>query len=122
MASRLWTWVKNLVDGQTARTDPINVQFQQIDGAFALTAAELNRSFRFSAGADPGNAFLLAHTPAQRANQITGFDQAGNPQLRSGTFTWRNNWAATTFYNANDMVIGPSAAPHYSSLYVCVVA
>jgi hypothetical protein len=122
MASRLWTWVKNLVDGQTARTDPINLQLQQIDGAFALAAAELDRSFRFSAGAAPGNAFLLSHTPAQRALQLLGFDQVGNPGLRSGTFTWRGSWTAATFYNANDMVIGPAAAPHYSSLYVCAIA
>lgn len=121
MASRFWVWVKNLVDGQTARTDPINAQFAQIDAAFALAASEINRGFRFAAGSDPGDAFLLQQSLTQRANQILGFDANGVPQLRSGTFTWRSGWTAATAFNVNDMVIGPAAAPYYSSLYTCVV-
>lgn len=119
MASRLWTWTRNLVDGQTARTDPLNVQFEEIQAAFDKTAAELQQTFRFPS-ASPGEAlFKFDVTAAQRANQLLGFDANGVPQLRSGTFTWRGNWAQGQLYRVNDMVRAPSA--NWNSLYVCSV-
>lgn len=119
MASRLWTWARNLVDGQTARTDPVNQQFEAIQGAFDATAAELNQAFRFPSGAPNESAFLFSATATQRANQLLGFDANGVPQLRSGTFTWRGNWAGAQLYRVNDAVRAPNA--NWNSIYVVTV-
>lgn len=119
MASRFWTWAKNLVDGQTARTDPINSQFGEIQGAFDKVAAELNQAFRFPSGTPAEAAFKFDVTAAQRANQLLGFDANGNPQLRSGTFTWRGNWAGAQLYRVNDVVRAPAA--NWNSIYVVMV-
>lgn len=116
MASRLWTWIKNLADGQTARTDPINQQFEAIQGALDKAAAELNQSFRFPSGVPNESAFKFDVTAQQRANQLLGFDTNGLPQLRSGTFTWRGNWSSNGLYRVNDVVRAPAA--NWNSIYV----
>lgn len=119
MANRLWNHIKTLVDGQTARTDPINVHLDAIAAGFDATSAELQQGFRFPVGAPEEAVFRFDQTPAQRANQLLGFDANGQPQLRSGTFTWRGNWAGAGFYRVNDVVRGPVA--NWSSLYICTV-
>lgn len=119
MANRFWNHQKTLIDGQTARTTPINEHLDQIAAGFDKAAAELQQTFRFPSGT-PGEAtFKFEVTAAQRANQILGFDAQGVPQLRSGTFTWRGNWAGAALYRVNDMVRAP--ATHLFSLYTVVV-
>jgi len=121
MPNRFWTHARTLVDGQTARTTPINNHLDQIDAGFQKVADEVNRAVRFTANETFGEATLqLSHTAAQRANRVVGFDTNGNVELRSGTFTWRNNWAGGQSYGVNDMVRGPSA--NFFSLYTCAVA
>jgi hypothetical protein len=117
MSSRFWTWVKNLADGQTARTDPINSQLGEIQAAFDKVAAELNQGFRFPSGVPNEGAFKFDVTAAQRANQLLGFDANGVPQLRSGTFTWRGDWTSNALYRVNDVVRAPAAA-YWNSIYV----
>lgn len=119
MASRLWTWIRNLTDGQTARTDPVNQQFEAIQGAFDATAVELQQCFRFPSGNPTEAAFKFEVTAAQRANQLLGFDANGNPQLRSGTFTWRGDWAGAQLYRVNDVVRAPAA--NWNSIYAVTV-
>jgi len=117
MASRFWTWTKNLIDGQTARTDPLNEQFSEIQGGLDKVAAELNQAFRFPSGVPNEAAFKFDVTAQQRANQLLGFDANGVPQLRSGTFTWRSNWVGGgTLYRVNDTVRAPNS--HWNSIYV----
>jgi hypothetical protein len=119
MANRWWNHQKTLQDGQTARTDPINAHLNAIAAGFDAAAAEMNRSFRFTGDTAPTEqAFQFPQTAAQRANLIIGFDSQGTPQLRSGSFTWRNNWVGAALYSVNDMVRGPAA--NYFSLYACV--
>jgi hypothetical protein len=121
MANRFWDHVKTLIDGQTARTDPINEHLDRIAAGFDAVAAELQQTFRFPSGS-PGEAtFKFDVTAAQRANLVLGFDAQGVPQVRSGTFTWRSNWASTQLYRVNDLVRAPAASPHFSSLYACIV-
>ncbi len=119
MANRFWSHIKTLVDGQTARTDPINIHLDEISAGFDKTAGELQQAFRFTAGAPGETTFRIDQTPAQRANQLLGFDANGSPELRSGTFTWRGSWAAAGFYRVNDVVRAPSG--NWFSLYVCTV-
>lgn len=119
MASRLWQWIRNLTDGQTARTDPVNQQFAEIQAAFDKAAAELNQCFRFPSGQPTEAVFKFDLTAQQRANQILGFDANGVPQVRSGTFTWRSSWASNTLYRVNDTVRAPNS--HWNSIYVVTV-
>lgn len=119
MANRFWNHQKTLIDGQTARTTPINEHLDQIAAGFDKTAAELQQTFRFPSGSPDEATFKFEVTAAQRANQVLGFDAQGVPQLRSGTFTWRGNWAATQLYRVNDMVRAP--ASHLFSLYTVIV-
>lgn len=121
MANRFWNHAKTLIDGQTARTTPINEHLDAIAAGLDKVAAELQQTFRFPSGSPDEATFKFEVTAAQRANQIIGFDANGVPQLRSGSFTWRGNWAGGQLYRVNDMVRGPSAAPHYSSLYTVIV-
>lgn len=116
MASRLWEWARNLVDGQTARTDPVNQQFESIQGAFDATAAELNQAFRFPSGNPSEGTFQFNVTAQQRANQVLGFDANGVPELRSGTFVWRGSWASAQLYRVNDVLRAPTA--NWNSIYV----
>lgn len=117
MANRFWTHEKTLVDGQTARTDPINVHLDAISAGFDASAAEQQQTFRFTSGAPDLTTFRFDATPAQRANQLLGFNAQGLPELRSGTFTWRSNWAGAGLYRVNDVVRAPSA--NWFSLYLC---
>jgi hypothetical protein len=119
MANRFWDHLKTLIDGQTARTTPINEHLDQIAAGFDKVAAELQQTFRFPSGTPDEAAFKFEVTAAQRANQIIGFDAQGVPQLRSGTFTWRGNWASSQLYRVNDMVRAPSS--HLFSLYTVIV-
>lgn len=119
MANRFWNHAKTLIDGQTARTTPINEHLDAIAAGFDKAAAELQQTFRFPSGTPGESTFKFEVTAAQRANQVLGFDANGNPQLRSGTFTWRGNWAASALYRVNDMVRAPSS--HLFSLYTIVV-
>lgn len=121
MPSRFWIHLRTLVDGQTARTTPINNHLDAIDGGFQSVASEMNRAIRFTANEEFTESKLqLAQTAAQRATRVIGFDAAGNVELRSGTFTWRGNWAGGQSYGVNDMVRAPAA--NFFSLYVCIVA
>jgi hypothetical protein len=119
MANRFWTHLKTLIDGQTARTDPVNEHLDKISAGFDSVAAELQQAFRFPSGAPGETTFKFEVTAAQRANLVLGFDAQGVPQVRSGTFTWRSNWAAGQLYRVNDMVRAPSA--NNFSLYSCIV-
>lgn len=119
MANRFWNHQKTLIDGQTARTDPINEHLDKIAAGFDNVATELQQTFRFPSGSPDESTFKFSVTAAQRANQLLGFDAQGVPQLRSGTFTWRGNWGAGQLYRVNDMVRAPSS--HLFSLYVCTV-
>jgi hypothetical protein len=119
MSRPFWQHERTLTDGQTARTDPINRHLDAIEGGFGNVAEELNRSVRFTANETFSEGTLqLPQTAAQRANTVMGFDATGTSlQLRSGTFNWRGNWAGATFYNLNDVAIGPAA--NFNSIYVC---
>lgn len=119
MANRFWNHQKTLIDGQTARTTPINEHLDQIASGFDKAATEMQQTFRFPSGTPNEAAFKFEVTAAQRANQVLGFDAQGVPQLRSGTFTWRSNWASTQLYRVNDMVRAPSS--HLFSLYTVIV-
>lgn len=118
MPSRFWTFERTIADGQWARSEPVNNTYSQIDAALASVAAELNGVFRFPSGAPGDNDFLINLTPAQRANQILGFDQNGRPQVQGGTFTWRGAWQTLRFYRVNDTIQAPESA--FLSVYVCM--
>ena len=119
-ANRFWEFITNMVAGQTARAEQVNAQFNGVEGAFGLAAAELNRCIRFMDGTPTEGSFQLTQTPAQRSNLLLGFNQAGTQiQLKSGVFTWRGDWTAATLYNVNDMVRAPTANDR--SLYICTV-
>lgn len=121
MASRFWTFAANLVSGALARAEHVNAKFTEIDGALLLIANELNRCVRFTAGSVPEETdFQIAQTPAQRANQLVGFDESGNVETRSVSFVWRSDWAVGATYAINDAVKAPAA--NFGSLYVCTVA
>lgn len=121
MPNRFWTHTRTLVDGQTARTTPINNHLDQIEAGFGNVASEINRSVRFTANESfSESALQLSQTASQRANRVIGFDTNGNVELRSGTFTWRGAWTGATNYGVNDVVRAPEA--NYFSLYVCISA
>lgn len=119
MPSRFFDNTTTLLQGQLARAEAVEAKFELVDTALLGVANELNRAIRFTAGTPDEDDFQLAHTAAQRANQIIGFNGAGAPELRSGTFTWRGDWATAQTYLVNQVVRAPQA--NFFSHYVCVV-
>lgn len=117
MASRFWTFVENLVAGAFARAEHINAKFQEVDEAFLLVANELNRCIRFTSGIPDESDFQIGQTPAQRANRVIAFDEAGNAQVRPLTFAWRGDWATSVQFAENDTVRAPDT--HFRSIYIC---
>ena len=118
MTSRFGTLTTSLAPGSTARAEQVNSAFGSVDAAVALVAVEMNRSFRFSDGGDPGVSWAnLPHTAVQRAQKTLGFDSAGAPTLLGQTFVWRGSWVTATLYNVNDVVKQGADG----SLYLCLV-
>ena len=117
MASRFCTYVSNLIAGQTAGAESVDAKFTEVDTALGLVEGEMNRSIRFTDGTPAESTFQIAQTGPQRANQLLGFDSNGNLALSAAGFDWRGNWATSTFYSVNDVVIAPLANNY--SLYVC---
>lgn len=120
MASRFWEFVANAVAGAFARAEHINEKFEEVDNALLLVANELNRCIRFTSGIPDENDFQLAQTTAQRANLVLGFDANGMPQLRSFTFSWRDDWEEGAAYAVNDTVRAPDE--NFNSVYICIQA
>lgn len=121
MASRFWTFISNLIPGQTARSEQVNAHFGEVEASFEAVANELNRSIRFTYGTTPAeNAFQSDLSPAQRASRVLGFDSIGNLTVVNSAFTWRGAWAPGTFYSLNDVIQAPLANNY--SLYVCTSA
>lgn len=118
MASRFFTYVNNLIAGQTARAEDVNASFSSVDGGFASVEAEMNRAFRFTDGVPAKTDFEFAEGSAARAGKGLGFDGSGNPSLLNLSFRWRSDWQASTAYSVNDVV----REPNYGSLYLCATA
>jgi len=116
MASRFWTYISNLIPGQTARSEQVANSFSEVDTALAAVAAELNRTPRFLDGTPSENAYALSQSAAQRANTILGFNALGDLALANTSFSWRGDWAASTAYVLNDVIRGPLA--HNYSLFI----
>lgn len=116
MASRFWTFVNNLLAGQTARSEQVAAQFQEVDTALGGVEAELNRSIRFTSDTPTESTFQIGQSAAQRANTVVAFDASGNIGVSPAAFAWRGAWAGGTSYIVNDVVQAPEANSY--SLYV----
>lgn len=116
MASRFWTYISNLIPGQTARSEQVANSFAEVDTALAAVANELNRSLRLTDGTPTEGAYQLSQNAAQRANTILGFNAGGDLALANTSFSWRGDWASGTSYVLNDVVRAPLA--HNYSLFV----
>jgi hypothetical protein len=118
VTSRFGTLTTSLAAGSTARAEQVNTAFAASDAALVLVATELNRSFRFSDGADPGVSWAnLPQSAVQRAQKTLGFDSAGAPTLLGQTFVWRGSWVTATSYSVSDVVKQGADG----SLYLCLV-
>lgn len=120
MSSRFWNFVNTLIGGQTARSEQVTAQLQEVDTAFGGVEAELNRSIRLMDGTPTEATYQLLQNAAARASKLLGFDSGGNLALIPTSFSWRGDWAASTPYNINDVIRGPLS--HNYSLYICVSA
>lgn len=117
MSNRFWTFVANLIPGQTARSEQVNAKFGEIEEALDLVELEMNRSIRFTAGTPTEATYQSAFTTAQRAGKSLGFDSSGNLAIQNAGFVWKGDWAPSTFYTVNDVVRAPVAYNY--SIYVC---
>ena len=77
MSSRFWTFVNNLISGQTARAEQVEGHLNQVDTAFGTVASELNRCIRFTSGTPVEADFQISDNAAARANKIVSFNGAG---------------------------------------------
>jgi hypothetical protein len=120
MASRFWTFVENLIPGQTARSEQVNAKFGEVEEGLDLVAAEMDRSIRFTYGIPTETTHQLPQSPAQCAGKTLGFDASGVISLLNSGFVWKGDWAGGTFYAVNDVVRAPLANNY--SIYVCTSA
>lgn len=120
MSSRFWTFVANLIPGQTARSEQVNAKFAEIEEGFDGVAEEMNRTIRITAGTPGETDFQLDFTAQQRAGKTLGFDSTGDAALVNPIFVWRGDWAPNTLYSINDVVRAPLS--HNYSLYIAVNA
>lgn len=118
MSSRFWSFVANLIPGQTARSEQVNAKFLEVDEAFEGVAAEMNRAVRFTYGNPTEAELLLAFDTQQRAGKAIGFDPTGAVTLLNPGFVWRGDWAPGTLYTANDVIRAPVNESY--SIYVCL--
>lgn len=117
MASRFWTFVSNLIPGQTARSEQVNAKFGEIEEGLDMVAAEMNRSLRITETTSDENALTLDYTAVQRAGKSVGFDALGAVTLLNAGFVWKGDWVAGAFYALNDVVRAPLAQGY--SIYLC---
>lgn len=120
MASRFWTFVANLIPGQTARSEQVNSKFSEIDEAFGNVEAEMNRGIRFTSDTPGESTYQLPYSSAQRAGKLIGFDSSGALSILNAGFTWKGDWAPNTFYTVNDVIRAPVS--HNYSIYTRSVA
>lgn len=121
MASIYWTFEANLIAGEVAKADKVNLKFAEIDAAFLLVQGSTYQGIRIDDGTIPNaSTFRLTQPAGARANRVVGFDSAGAISLLAAAFAWRGAWAAATSYAVNDVVQGPLANNY--SIYVVRVA
>lgn len=120
MANRFYENVASLVQGTLARAEAVESKHDAVENGFLLVANEMNRSIRFTDGTPGESNFQLASTAAQRAGRVLGFNSVGAPEVISGTFNWRGNWAPGIAYAINDTVRAPESLNF--SLYVVTTA
>jgi hypothetical protein len=120
MSSRYWTFIANLIPGQTARSEQVNAKFGEVEEGFDAVAAEMNRSIRFTDGTPGETTFQVPFTPAQRASKVLGFDAGGNLTVSGASFIWKGDWVSSTFYAVNDVIRAPLSENY--SIYVCTAA
>jgi hypothetical protein len=120
MSSRFWTFVANLIPGQTARSEQVNSKFAEIDEALEKVALEMDRSIRFTYGTPTEATYQSTFSDSQRAGKSLGFDGAGALTILNAGFVWKGDWQPSTFYTVNDVVRAPAAYNY--SIYLCVSA
>lgn len=120
MSSRFWTFVANLIPGQTARSEQVNAKFGEVEEGLDLVASEMNRAIRLTSGTPGETDLQIDFTAAQRASKALGFDSAGDPTILNTTFAWRGDWVTGTVYSANDVIRAP--LEYNYSLYICLSA
>lgn len=120
MSRPLWTFSSELVSGQLARAEQVNLNLAEIKAALDAVGTELNRSLRLTFGSDPGeSAFQLSVNPALNGGKVLALNATGNGfEFVSRLLNPRGAWATTTVYAVGDVVqVSPTG-----SLYFCVVA
>ncbi len=120
MASRFWTFVSNLIPGQTARSEQVNAKFGEVEEGLDMVASEMNRALRLTETTTDENALTLDYVAAQRAGKAVGFDGTGAITLLNAGFVWKGDWTTGAFYALNDVVRAPLAQNY--SIYVCTSA
>lgn len=117
MSSVYWTFTTNLIAGEVAKAEKVNLKFSEIDAAFEAVQGDVWKGIRIDDGTTPNSStFKLTQAAGARANRLLGFDSAGALSLLAAGFVWRGDWATATNYAVNDLVRGPVEAAY--SLYI----
>lgn len=90
--------------GSTAEAGQVDQKFDEVTAGFQEVAGDTDRSLKLPAVT--GTTQEIDATPLQRRRKVVGFDADGNLTLLDG-FVWRGDWAATTEYFVNDVVVDP---------------
>lgn len=99
MANNFYNNARTLQPGQTARSDAVEDKFDEVAVGFDTVSVETRRAIKL-----PDGSREIVEAPANRANQVIGFDAEGNLQIQPGVGNWRGDWATSQAYKIRDIV------------------
>ncbi len=118
MANSFWNFVTQLVPNNLAKAEDVNTNFSGVEAGFNLVEAQTLQSIKVTN--TPGT-INISDTPANRANKIVSFDNAGGVLASIYIGNYRNNHVgvAGTVYNVRDTVKDAAGAIGLNNIYIC---